>query len=331
MSHATCSLFVTLVGFDPAPARKLAELIEDCSALGARWRIVGAGTSDLWIVNGEKARGLGHGLVEVDGEQPIRLRPAEMPHPVAFTEPLDAGISTSHRFDAASMQSLNVLLTNLARWLSPRLVQQALIAQLVANGASFTRSNVIEVRQGQRLLAVIDFNGDTAVAADATPADLHGADWSLQPRSGWFAPPGFRTAPTEQVLWHFANRSDALPLPIRYTRLPIHLRQVPALHPRELSDRQLQLVRELAYAPHTFTELAQQAGTGPSAVRRDLAALYLIGAITCDPGRSRTARDKRRGAAPNVSDDLSFIGTRPSSLQDLTAPGFFPGARRASL
>ncbi|MEJ6021723.1 hypothetical protein [Ramlibacter sp. PS4R-6] len=317
-----CTLLVTLVGFDPAPARRLAALLDDCSALGARWRVGGPGTSDLWIVDGEKARGLGHGLVEVGGAHPVQLRPADMPHPVAFTEPLHESISTGHHFDPASMNGLNVLLTQLARWLSPRLVQQALVAHLIANGASFTRSNVIEVRQGQRLLALVDFAGDTAVAADATPADLRGADWVLRERGAAFAPPGFRSASTEQVLWHFANRSDAPPpLPGRYTRLPIHLRRVPALPVRELSDRQLQLVRELAYGPHTFVELAQRTGAGPSALRRDLAALYLVGAITCDPGRSRATRDRRRTAS-FTQEELSFIGARPSTLDELTAPGF---------
>ena len=273
-----------------------------------------------------KTTGVFIGFVEVKGTPAVRLRPAEMPHPVAFTEPLDASISTSHRFDPTSMHALNVQLTQLGRWLAPLLVQQALVAHLIANGASFTRSNVIHVRQGSRLLAVVDFGGDTAVAADATPADLHGADWVLQERGEAFAPPGFRIAPTEQVLWHYANRSEAPPpLPSRYTRLPIYLRRAPALQSRELSDRQLELVRELAYAPQTFVELVQRTGAGPSALRRDLAALYLIGAITCDPGRSRAARERRRAAAI-AEEGLSFIGARPSTVDELTAPGLFRGA-----
>lgn len=325
-----CILLVTLVGFDPSGAQKLAALLDNCSALGARWRVAGPGTSDLWIVNGERARSLGQGLIEVGGTLPaLRFRPAEMPHPVAFAEPLDAGISTGHRFDPSSMQSLNMLLTQLARWLAPRLVQQSLVAQLLANGASFTQSNVIEVRQGDRLIAVVDFAGTTAVAADAAPTDLRGADWSLHPRSESFAPPGFRAAPTEEVLWHYANRNDAPPaLPSRYTRLPIHLRRIPALHPRELSDRQLQVLRELAYGPHTFLELGQRTGAGPSALRRDLAALYLVGAITCDPGRSRAVRE-RRGAAAFSDDDISFVGMRPATLDELTAPGLYPRALRS--
>lgn len=328
-SPGPCTLFVTLVGFDPAAARRLATLLDDCSALGARWRVRASGTCDLWIVNGERARSLGQGLIEVDGEPPVRVRPAEMPHPVAFTEPLDEGVSTGHRFDPASMHSLNVLLTRLGRWLTPCLVRQALVAQLISNGASFTRSNVIEVRHGRRLLAVIDFSGETAVAADATAAEVRSADWVLRERGASFVPPGFRTASTEQVLWHYANRSDAAPLPGRYARLPIHLRRIPALPPRELSDTQLQLLRELAYAPQALPDLLQRTGADAAALKRDLAALYLVGAITCDPGRSRSAREHKRGARPQAGEDLSFVGARPSSLGELTAPGLFRG--RAAL
>jgi hypothetical protein len=319
MSH-TCVLLVRLVGFEARAHRRLALLLEDCSALGARWRVVAEGAADLWIVDGAVARGLGRGLVEA-GE--LRFRPAEMPHPVAFTEPVHESISTGHRFDADSIHALNVLLTQLARWLVPKLVQQSLVAQLVANGASFTRSNVIEVAYRGRTLAMLDFEGDTAVGADVSPADLRRATWTLRSRGEAFIPPGFRVASTEQVLWQFAMRRDATDLlPARYGRLPIHLRRVPSLHPREFADRQLRIVRELAYGPRTLAQLAALTGADAPALQRDLGGLYLIGAVTCDPGRSRAARERRRADSVPAGEELSFIGARPSSLGELTAPGF---------
>ena len=328
MSQGASTLLVTLVGFDDAARGALAKLLADCSALGARWKAASSPASDLWIVNGESARGLGHGLIAIEGDQPMQLRPAEMPHPLAFTAPLDRSVQTSHCFDGTSMHALNVMLTQLGRWLTPRLVQQALVAHLVANGASFTRSNVIHVRQGHRLLALVDFSGETAVAPDTTPADLCHADWQLHERAHAFIPPGFRTAPTELVLWRYATRSDqSLPLPARYLRLPIYLRRVPALAPRELSDRQLHIVRELAYGPYTLSELSQRTGSAPSVLKRELAALYLISVVTCDPGRSRAAREQRRGGA-RTQEELSFIGARPSVGHELTAPGLHPAAQR---
>jgi hypothetical protein len=320
MSHA-CVLFVTLVGFEPREERRLAMLLDDCSALNARWRVVKEGAPDLWIVDGANARGLGRGLVQVGDS--LRFRPAEMPHAVAFAQPLDPSISTGHHFDATSMHAVNVMLTQLGRWLTPKLVQQSLIAQLVENGASFTRSNVIEVQHHGKALALLDFEGDTAVAPDATPADLRRAHWALRTRDQVFVPPGFRIAPTEQVLWQFANRCEGRDLlPARYARLPVYLRRVPSLPPRELSDRQLRIVRELAYGPRTRAELGDFTGANPQALARDLGALYLIGAITCDPGRSRTARDRRRASDVSLEQELSLFGARPVHVDELTAPGF---------
>lgn len=313
-------LLVRLVGFEPGEHRRLALLLDDCSALGARWRVVREGAADLWIVDGATARRVDGGIVEAGA---LQFRPAEMPHPVAFTDPVHESISTSHRFEGSSMHALNVLLTQLGRWLVPKLVQQAVVAQLVANGASFTRSNVIEVAHHGRTLAMLDFEGDTAVGADVAPADLRRASWLLRPRGEAFIPPGFRVASTEQVLWQFAMRRETTDLlPSRYERLPIHLRRVPSLPPREFADRQLRIVRELAYGARTLAELGELTGAHAPALQRDLGGLYLIGAITCDPGRSRAFRELRRATPIQETDDCSFIGARPSNVADLTAPGF---------
>lgn len=319
MSHS-CVLFVALVGFEPRVERRLALLLDDCSALGARWRVTKEAAADLWLVDGANANGLGRGLVEVGS---LRFRPAEMPHPVAFAEPVPASISTGHRFDPASMHSLNVLLTQLGRWLVPKLVQQTLVGELLANGASFTRSNVIEVQQHGDVLAFLDFEGDTAVRPDIAPADVRHAHWALRSREESFIPPGFRVASTEQVLWQFAMRTDmAGLLPVRYERLPIHLRRTPSLPARELAERHLRVVRELAYGPRSMEELGERTGANLHALRRDLVGLYLIGAITCDPGRSRSARERRRADAMQTDPALSFIGARPTVVDELTAPGF---------
>lgn len=321
MSQAPPVLFVSLVGFDPAAARRLCLLLDECTALGARWRVVRDGTCDLWIVDGAAARGRGCGLVEVAGGA-LAFRPAEMPHPVVFAEPVHESVATGQRFDAASMHSLNVLLTKIGRWLMPRLAQQALVAHLVASGASFTRTHAIEVGAQGRILALLDMSGDTAVAADATPAEIRHGDWSLRERDRSFVPPGFRITATQQVLWQFALRTEhADLLPARYVRLPIHLRRAPSLPAREWGDSQLRLLRELAYGPRTFAELGDRTGATPQALRRDLGALYLVGAITCDPGRSRAAREHRRGAGCAPASDPSIFRALPSNLAELTAPG----------
>jgi hypothetical protein len=173
------------------------------------------------------------------------------------------------------------------------------------------------------VLAFLDFEGDTAVGPDVAPTDVRRADWVLRSRDESFVPPGFRIASTEQVLWQFAMRTDAQGLlPARYDRLPIHLRRVPALAARELAERHLRIVRELAYGARSLAELGELTGANLPTLRRDLGGLYLIGAITCDPGRSRAARERRRADAVPAGEPLSFIGARPTSVSELTAPGF---------
>ena len=316
-------ILVALIGFEPAKRTRLAALLDDCSALAARWRTAGVAESDLWIVEAENARGAGGGLVEVAGAQPMRFRPWEMPQPVVFTQPLHESLAGHRSFDPASMQSLGMLLTQIAPALMPKLVQQVLVDHLVANGASFTRSNVIHVQEGRHPLAVLDFNGATGVAPHATLAAIRRADWLLKPRDDASIPLGFRTTSTEEVLWRFATRTDRPDLlPGRYQRLPIYLRRLPTLPPRELSDRHFALLRELAYAPRTFAELGDRLGASDPGLRRDLGALFLISAITCDPGRSRAAREQRRSAELEHHEDLSIVGVQPADVGQLTAPGF---------
>jgi hypothetical protein len=323
MNHAPL-LLVALVGFEAPRQQELAALLDNCCALAARWRAAGPAESDLWIVNGVKARKIASGMIEVPGPSALRFHPREMPQPVVFARPLADDLAGQRAFDADSMHSLNMMIAQLAPALAPTLVHQALVGHLVANGASFTRSNVIHVRDREHLLAVLDFNGKTAVAPDATPAAIRRADWLLEPRGDWPMPPQFRTVSTEEVLWRFATRVERGELlPRRYLKLPIYLRRMPGLPQRELTDGQLAMLRELAYAPRTLAELCDRTGAHEQALRRDLGALYLIGAITCDPGRSRATREKRRAALlQREVEDLSMIGKPPIDIGELTAPGF---------
>src|SRR4051812_38540257 len=91
-SNARMLLLAFLAGFAPAERAQLAQMLDDCSALRAQWRATADRAADLWIVNGSNACSPGGGLVEVREPAPLRFRPAEMPRPVAFTEPLHASV-----------------------------------------------------------------------------------------------------------------------------------------------------------------------------------------------------------------------------------------------
>lgn len=305
-------LVVALIGFDPGETLALETRFAQCEALSAQWRIGPAGRADLWVVNGRTVVAGEGDALDVDG---MHFRPGDSPRPVAFSEPVPPTLEARFRFEPDSPASLSAMLLTLGPWLSPRVVQQALVGHLIANAARFTRSTVIHVQDRGRLLAVMNFAGDTGVVTDATPAAIRRADWVLRPATAGFVPSIFHGAPTEEVLWRFATRADHLEvLPARYLRLPVYLRRAPGLTPDEFEPRQAVLLREISHNGRTFAALRSHLGCGEKELRRDLAALYLVQAITCDPMRSaRSARMQRmlhaKGAyEPSATGSSAFDG-----------------------
>jgi hypothetical protein len=309
-------LVVALLGFDPGETLALEMMLEGCDALASRWRTGLVAGADLWVVNGRTASLNAEGELEVDG---LRFRTSDAPRPVAFANPTPMALDARFHFDADSADSLTAMLAALGPWLLPRVVQQALVGHLIANAARFTRSTVIHVQDKDRLLAVMNFSGDTGIATDATPAAIRRADWLLRPATAGFVPSIFHAAPTEEVLWRFATRADAFDLlPSRYLRLPIYLRKHPEFAPAEMSPRHITLLSELAAGDRTFRELRDRLDCSNDALRRDLGALYLVGVITCDPMRSLAAAQRRRSM--NLLTDSAELSTNGSSILGGSVP-----------
>lgn len=306
-SPAEPVLLVALSGFDPFEAPELAERIAACNALSARWRIGPAEAADLLIINGASAKVVDGDVIEVAGDVPLRFRCADIPTPVVFTEPVDAAIEARFRFRNDSLASLMAMLTRLAPWLSPKIAQQAMVGHFLANGATFNHATVIHVQDGSRLLAVMDFGGDTGVATDVTPGALARADWHVRPPNAGFVPSVFFRSSTEDVLWRFATHASALELlPGRYRRLPIHLRRIPTVSEGLLLPRQYRIIDALRRKPHTFRELAQLIDATESELHSDIGAMYLVGGVTCDPMRSMAMAERRRAMnLPIDAGDLS--------------------------
>lgn len=299
-------IVVALLGFDSGEALALEAQFDHCDALSTRWRMGPPARADLWIVNGRTvAAGDGDELA-VDG---LGFRPGDPARPVAFARPVPTTLDARFHFAPQSPGSLRSMLTALGPWLSPRVVQQALMAHLIANGARFNRSTVIHVEEEGRLLAVMNFGGDTGVATDATPAAIRRADWLLRPASAGFVPSIFHGAPTEEVLWRFATRAERLDvLPSRYLRLPIYLRRAPGVPANDISARQAAVLEEIASGPRTLAQLQARLDSTQAELTRDLGALYLVHAITCDPLRAAGAA-KRTPAGGGVPAEPSTSGS----------------------
>ena len=105
-----------------------------------------------------------------------------------------------------------------------------------------------------------------------------------------------------------------------------------------LRDSHLLLMRELAVTPATYAELQHSTGFPDAQLAHDLAALYLVGAITANARRAGTARlgSRRPDAPDSVHSVPSGLRSQPGSMpapergpyNDLTAPAPLNGGNQ---
>jgi hypothetical protein len=131
-------------------------------------------------------------------------------------------------------------------------------------------------------------------------------------------------------MWQYALRTARDVLPRRYRTDVLYFRRPPRLPQRQLRDSHLLLLRELAFAPGNFADLQQRTGLAGAQMAQDLAALYLVGAITSNPKRASQVAVRRAEGADSAlhSQQHSMVPSGlgresgPQALRppDLTAP-----------
>jgi hypothetical protein len=82
--------------------------------------------------------------------------------------------------------------------------------------------------------------------------------------------------------------------------------------------RHATLLDEIAAGDRTFRELRERLDCSDEGLRRDLGALYFVGAITCDPMRSLATAQRRRSV--NRLTDSAELSTIGSSILGAPAP-----------
>lgn len=287
------------------------------------WEPAELAEADGWWVNGPAARGMGDGSVEVAraGDAPLRFFPGDIARPLAWALPVAGAISADVLFDAASPGSVEGTLMRFEQALRPLTVQLCLASQLLQREAELG-SRICHVHARGRLLAVVDLRGDAAVRPTATLRELAGAVWSARPAAASYFPDDFVRTSLSMLMWQYAARTHESLLPHRYRLGPIYLRRAPRLPHRLLKDVHLLLLRQLALRPRTFAELQEQTGLDGPMLGHELAALYLVGAITSSARRARTPGEEAyHSGAPSVAP--SGIGpqeSQPFQAADSTSP-----------
>ncbi|MEJ6020936.1 hypothetical protein [Ramlibacter sp. PS4R-6] len=321
-------LYLGLVGFTPAETRLIESQLELAPVGGVHWVLAPFAGADAWMINGARTHVLAPDEVCVAAASPaedsVRLRLAEVDRPVAFSRPLaDADFEPACTFELSSVSSLVILLAKFSQWLRPRAMLLALADLLTLHAANIRRrSRVWHLTCDNRLVGVVDLQGDIGVLPDATLGDLARASWLPRPDAAGYVPDNFARKSIAGLLWEYAGRTQRDLLPARYRESPIHLKRAPLLGYRLFNDAQLFVLRELAQAPRTLAELCASATFSAQEIARALAAFYLVGSVTSSSKRADAAH--RESAASVWPWWMSQQPESVPGVPDFTAPGALP-------
>jgi len=319
-----------LAGFSAEQQDRLAEWLPHAVSGVLSWQPSKFADADAWWVHGGRVQQLGDGMLRIASGVPagrsVHIDTSEIDRPMAFSLPLaPRDFEPVYRFEAESPASMNKVLARFEAWLRPLAAQFCLASHIIENETALG-SGVYHVSTGGTLLAVVDLQGDVGVLPTAGPMDFENAIWSHRPHAAASIPEGFVKASLSQLMWQYAVRTSRDVLPKRYRTGKLYFRRPPRLAQRLLRDSHLLVMRELVAEPATFAELAVRSQLGERQLAQDLAALYLVGAITSNPKRAGAYAGRQEGDSTNAlphstPSGLGTAGGAPRTPRgDLTAP-----------
>ena len=317
-----------LAGFSADQLERVRALLDSRPVTAAAgWRIAPFGDADAWWVHGSRTMPQADGTLRIapgrPSERSIHLDLQDVDRPLAFAKPLPpAPFQAACRFDLDDDGEAAAVLDLFTVWLQPIVAQFHLAASVLEQHAALG-SGAFHVFQGPQLIAVVNLRGDAGVLASASAAHFDEAIWRRCPQANPFIPEQFVRVSLSELMWQFAMRSSQDLLPPHYRSGLLYFRRPPRLPQRMMRDSHLLLLRELATGCGTMEELQNRTGMTEEQIARDLAALYLVGAITSNAKRAAAGATRRLetndsllSAPPSLPNAARPAPTKP----DLTAP-----------
>jgi len=190
------------------------------------WQLAQLGDADAWCVNGSRVSALPDGTLRIVPGLPsgrsIRINPAEIDWPVAFSTPLAApDFKPTYLFQPNSPESIASMLTQLEGWLRPLMVQFHLASYIVEKNIDL-RSRVFHVSVNGKLYALLSRRAGIGVWPLADPGEMRNAVWNHRPGMADDIPGYFVRTDFSQLMWQYATRTTRDCLPPHYrTRRPV--------------------------------------------------------------------------------------------------------------
>ena len=307
-------LRLSLLGFTP-PQEAVIEAALSSVRTALRWRLVPLPQADALCANGARAVGLPDGSVHIGsaipGEAPARIDITGSERPLAFCLPVALrGIQPHTTFDINSSASIRAMLDKFEGWLRPMAMQFCLAAKIIRERLD-VGSTVFHVSVNGRLQAVVSRRNGIGVLPIADPVALQNAVWARRPVTADDIPAHFVRTGLAEVMWLYAMRSTREMLAPSFRSGPIYWCRAPQLPQRLFDDSHLMIVRELARAPATFSELSQRTRLPDAELSRALVALCIGGSISNGKRRPAPVAEESSYAG---SDDLAHERTAPAPL-----------------
>jgi hypothetical protein len=318
-----------MAGFSLDQQERLRQVVGHENRTRLVWETARINEADVFLVNGARTQVLADGTLRIASGVPagrsVQFAMAELDRPVAFGQPLaPRNFQPDLQFDPASLDSVTAVLARFEALLAPLIAQFCLASQILEQESALGSGNYHVTGEAGRLLAVVNLRGQVAVLSSASPEEFDGAMWTPQPSSAPI-PDHFTRTSLSHLMWQYALRTTRDVLPQRYHSDLLYFRRPPRLPQRALSDAHLLLLRELAYAPATFTELQQRTGLVGADLVRTLSALYLVGAITSNPKRAAQPAIRRHDGADTDGHVLHSVA--PSGMDPESGPGMLRPVR----
>ncbi|WP_427913570.1 hypothetical protein ACPWT1_00935 [Ramlibacter sp. MMS24-I3-19] len=307
-------LRIGLAGFSLEQQDMLRQLLDQDTATRQVWDFTRPEDADALCVNGARTQLLPDGMLRVaagvTGGRSTLIDPKELHRPIAFARPLPHPFPPYLSFDLEP-HSVALVLRELEVMLRPLIAQFCLASQILEQEQALGSGVYHVTRTDGALVAVVDLRGDVGVLPTASALDFDGALWVSVPRQPNQMPPQFLRCSLSRLMWEYAMRTDRDVLPPRYRTETLYFRRPPRLPHRLLADAHLLILRELSSEPGNFKDLQQRTGLTPEVLAQDLAALYLVGAITSNTKRAAPLHSQPNDAMDGVpSTQAAFDSSR---------------------
>lgn len=302
------TLRIGLAGFSLEQQETLRQMLQQEKATRQVWEFAKPEDADALCINGARTQVLPDGMMRIASGVPagrsLLLDPSGLNRPAAFVLPVPHNFPPYLTF-VLEPNSVALALREMEILLRPVIAQFCLASQILEQEAALGSGVYHVSRADGTRIALVDLRGDVGVLTSASTMDFDDALWTPHPRTAEAMPQHFYRCSLSHLMWQYAMRTTRDILPTRYRTEQLYFRRAPRLPQRLLADSHLLLMRELATEPGTFNDLQQRTQLPPTQLATDLAALYLVGAITSNPKR----------AAPIVSQPHELLSENGPATQ----------------